>query len=150
MLSETAARQFADHWIQAWNSHDLDDIMSHYAAEVVLTSPTAAKLLVDSSGTIKGKEAVRNYFEKGLQAFPNLNFELLDVMWGISSVVLYYLNQKGSKTGEFMEFDANQKIARVRKLHLSFVERRSWHVDRRGNHEFVRQNLCVQTGRSPL
>jgi hypothetical protein len=113
MLSETDARQFADHWIQAWNSHDLDDIMSHYAAEVVLTSPTAAKLLVDSSGTIKGKEAVRNYFEKGLQAFPNLNFELLDVMWGISSVVLYYLNQKGSKTGEFMEFDANQKIARV-------------------------------------
>jgi predicted ester cyclase len=105
MLSETAARQFADHWIQAWNSHDLDDI--------VLTSPTAANLLVDSSGTIKGKEAVRNYFEKGLQAFPNLNFELLDVMWGISSVVLYYLNQKGSKTGEFMEFDANQKVVRV-------------------------------------
>ena len=113
MLSETDARQFADHWIRAWNSHDLDDIMSHYAAEVVLTSPTAAKLLADSSGTVRGKEAVRHYFEKGLAAFPNLNFELLDVMWGISSVVLYYRNQKGSKTGEFMEFDANQKIARV-------------------------------------
>jgi hypothetical protein len=113
MLSETDARQFADHWIRAWNSHDLDDIMSHYAAEVVLTSPTAAKLLTDSSGTVKGKEAVRNYFKKGLDAFPNLNFELLDVMWGISSVVLYYVNQKGSKTGEFMEFDANQKVARV-------------------------------------
>jgi hypothetical protein len=113
MLSEADARQFADHWIRAWNSHDLDDIMSHYAAEVVLTSPTAAKLLTDSSGTVKGKEAVRNYFKKGLDAFPNLNFELLDVMWGISSVVLYYVNQKGSKTGEFMEFDANQKVARV-------------------------------------
>ena len=113
MLSETDARQFADHWIRAWNSHNLDDIMSHYAAEVVLRSPTAAKLLADSSGTVRGKEAVRHYFEKGLAAFPNLNFELLDVMWGISSVVLYYRNQKGSKTGEFMEFDANQKIARV-------------------------------------
>jgi ketosteroid isomerase-like protein len=75
MLSETDARQFADDWIRAWNSHDLDAIMSHYAAEVVLTSPTAAKLLTDSSGTIKGKEAVRNYFEKGLDTFPNLNFE---------------------------------------------------------------------------
>ena len=50
---------------------------------------------------------------EGLQAFPNLSFELLDVMWGISSVVLYYLNQKGTKTGEFMELDANQKVSRV-------------------------------------
>jgi ketosteroid isomerase-like protein len=113
MLSETEVRQFADHWIRAWNSHDLDAIMSHYAPEVVLTSPTAAKLLSDSSGTVRGKEAVRSYFEKGLEAFPNLTFELLDVMSGISSVVLYYLNQKGTKTGEFMEFDANQKVARV-------------------------------------
>jgi ketosteroid isomerase-like protein len=113
VLTEAEVRKFADDWIRAWNSHDLGAIMSHYAPEVVLISPTAAKLLGDSSGTIKGKEAVRNYFEKGLQAFPNLTFELLDVMWGISSVVLYYRNQKGTKTGEFMELDANQKVARV-------------------------------------
>ena len=113
MLSEAEARKFADDWTRAWNSHDLEAIMSHYATEVVLISPTAAKLLGDSSGTIKGKEAVRSYFARGLQAFPNLTFELLDVMWGISSVVLYYLNQKGTKTGEFMEFDANRKVSRV-------------------------------------
>jgi hypothetical protein len=113
MLSEVEVRKFADGWIRAWNSRDLEAIMSHYAPEVVLTSPTAAKLLGDSSGTIKGKQAVRSYFERGLQAFPNLTFELLDVMWGISSVVLYYLNQKGTKTAEFMELDANQKVSRV-------------------------------------
>jgi hypothetical protein len=113
MLSEVEVRKFADGWIRAWNSRDLEAIMSHYAPEVVLTSPTAAKLLGDSSGTIKGKQAVRSYFERGLQGFPNLTFELLDVMWGISSVVLYYLNQKGTKTAEFMELDANQKVSRV-------------------------------------
>ncbi len=113
MLSEVEAGKFADDWIQAWNSHDLEAIMSHYAPEVVLTSPTAAKLLGDSSGTIRGKEAVRSYFARGLEAFPNLTFELLDVMWGISSVVLYCRNQKGTKTGEFMELDANQKVSRV-------------------------------------
>jgi hypothetical protein len=113
MLSETEARQFARSWVQAWNSHDLDAVMSHYAQEVVLTSPTAAKLLSDPSGAIRGKEALLSYFKKGLDAFPNLTFELLDVMWGISSVVLYYVNQKGTKTGEFMELDANQKVVRV-------------------------------------
>jgi ketosteroid isomerase-like protein len=113
MLSKTEALQFAHGWVRAWNSHDLDAVMSHYAPEVVLTSPTAAKLLRDPSGTVAGKEAVRSYFARGLEAFPNLTFELLDVMWGVSSVVLYYVNQKGTKTGEFMEFDANQRVVRV-------------------------------------
>ena len=42
-----------------------------------------------------------------------LTFELLDVMCGLSSVVLYYVNQVGSKTGEYMELDGNQKVVRV-------------------------------------
>jgi ketosteroid isomerase-like protein len=113
MLSETEARQFADGWVLAWNSHDLNAVMSHYAPEVVLTSPSAAKLLSDPSGTVVGKEAVRSYFQRGLEAYPNLTFELLDVLCGVSSIVLYYVNQKGTKTGEYMEFDRNQKVVRV-------------------------------------
>ena len=113
MLTETEARQFAHSWVSAWNSHDLDAILSHYGPEIVLISPAAAKLLNDASGTVAGKEALRSYFKRGLEAYPNLAFELLDVMWGVSSVVLYYVNQKGTKTGEFMEFDANHKVVRV-------------------------------------
>jgi hypothetical protein len=113
MLSESQARQFADHWVEAWNSHDLDTIMSHYAAEVVLTSPTAANLSNDPSGAVAGKEALRKYFERGLAAYPNLNFQLLDVLRGISSVVLYYVNQKGTKTAEFMELEENLKVVKV-------------------------------------
>jgi len=41
---------------------------------------------------------------------PDLTFELLDVMWGLSSVVLYYKNQNGTTSGEFMELDSNLKI----------------------------------------
>jgi len=37
--------------------------------------------------------------------YPNLKFELLDVMWGLSSVVLYDVNQKGSRTGEVFRTD---------------------------------------------
>ena len=113
MLTDTEARQFAHHWVLAWNSHDLDAIISHYAPEVVLTSPAAARLLNEASGTVVGKEAVKAYFKLGLAAYPNLAFELLDVMCGVSSVVLYYVNQKGTKTGEFMEFDAKQQVVRV-------------------------------------
>jgi len=113
MMTERDAKEFARDWIAAWNSHDLDAIMSHYAPNVVLTSPVAAKLLNDPSGAVAGESAVRTYFQKGLDAFPNLQFELLDVMSGLSSVVLVYLNQRGTKTAEFMEFGNDGKVVRV-------------------------------------
>jgi ketosteroid isomerase-like protein len=113
MLTKEQAQELAGHWVQAWNSHDLDEIMSHYAEDIVLVSPVAAKLLDDPLGTVKGKEALRNYFKKGLEVYPDLKFELIDVMWGISSVVFYYVNQKGSKAGEFMEVNSTGKISKV-------------------------------------
>jgi hypothetical protein len=113
MLTEERVRQLAVPWVQAWNSHDLAEIMSHYAEDIVLVSPVAARILNDPLGTVKGKDALRAYFKKGLEAYPNLKFDLLDVMWGLSSVVLYYVNQKGTKTAEFMEINSNGKIVRV-------------------------------------
>lgn len=113
MITEDKTRNLAAHWIQAWNSHDLDEIMSHYGEDVVLISPVAARILNDPSGTVKGKDALRAYFKRGLEVYPNLKFDLLDVMWGLSSVVLYYVNQKGTKTGEFMEIDSKGKVVRV-------------------------------------
>ena len=113
MRTESEARQFATEWIAAWNSHDLDAIVSHYDENVVLTSPVAAKLLNDLSGTVHGKAALREYFRRGLEAYPNLRFELLDVMFGLSSVVLCYQNQKGTKTAEFMELGKDGKVIRV-------------------------------------
>lgn len=113
MLTEGQAWKLAEDWIRAWNTRDLDRIMSHYDENVVLVSPVAAKLLNDPSGTVKGKEALRDYFKKGLEVYSNLKFELIDVMWGLNSVVLYYVNHKGSKTAEFMEIGSTGKIAKV-------------------------------------
>jgi hypothetical protein len=112
-VTESEAKEFAQHWVATWNSHDLDAIVSHYDAAVVLTSPAAAKILDDVSGTVEGNAALRNYFERGLELYPNLRFELLDVMWGLSSIVICYKNQRGTRTAEFMEFGENAKIIRV-------------------------------------
>ena len=113
MLTGEWVREFAQEWVRSWNTHDLEAILAHYADGVVLTSPVAARSLNDPSGNVRGKAALRAYFSKGLEAYPDLKFELKDVMWGLSSVVLYYANQVGRKTGEFMEIDANGKVVRV-------------------------------------
>lgn len=113
MLTALAAQQFAKDWCEAWNSHNLDVILSHYAENVVLTSPTAARLLKDPRGMVNGKQALRNYFSVGLMAYPNLRFEVLDVTCGVGSMVVYYANQNGVKVSEYMEFDPQGKVNRV-------------------------------------
>jgi predicted ester cyclase len=81
--------------------------------DVLLTSPAAARILNDPTGRVEGMEALRRYFERGLAAYPNLTFELVDVLRGLSSLVVYYVNQNGTKTAEFMELDATGAIVRV-------------------------------------
>jgi hypothetical protein len=113
MITASEVKGFARQWVAAWNSHDLDAIMSHYDVDVVLISPVAAKILDRPSGTVEGDAALRNYFKRGLELYPNLHFELLDVMCGLASIVVLYKNQKGTMTAEFMEFGKNGKIIRV-------------------------------------
>ena len=112
-MTTAEARNLADHWVAAWNAHDLDLIMTHYEDTVELTSPVAAQLLGTPDGKVVGKASLRTYFQRGLEAYPELQFQLADVLCGINSVALYYTNQKGTRTAEFMELSATGKVARV-------------------------------------
>ena len=111
-LSEESANQLAQEWIAAWNAHDLERILEHYEENVELSSPVAASLL-GSDGTVSGKKNLRGYFQKGLESYPELRFKLLEVLCGMSSIVLYYENQKGTRTAEYMEISPNSKVSRV-------------------------------------
>jgi predicted ester cyclase len=106
-------RLLAEHWVAAWNAHDLEAIMSHYDEAVELISPVAEQLLGIPHGKVTGKSAVREYFRRGLAAYPELHFDLKDLLVGLNSLVLYYTNQKGTRTGELMEVSADGKVKRV-------------------------------------
>jgi hypothetical protein len=112
-VTREEAWSLANHWVAAWNAHDLDLIMTHYEDGIELISPVAAGLLGTPDGKVAGKSNLRAYFQRGLEAYPELHFRLEDVLWGINSIVLYYTNQKGTHTGEFMELSASGKVARV-------------------------------------
>ena len=112
-MTREDAWSLAKHWVAAWNAHDLDMIMSHYEDAIELTSPVAAQLLGTPDGKVVGKANLRAYFQRGLEAYPELHFRLEDVLWGLNSVVLYYINQRGTHAGEFMELSATGKVTRV-------------------------------------
>jgi ketosteroid isomerase-like protein len=113
MIPQEKAREIAREWIEAWNSHDLDSIMSHYSDDVELTSPIAVKLLGDESGVVSGKDALRTYFEKGLAAFPDLKFELTEVYASVRSIVVLYRRLNGPAGAELMAINAEGKIEKV-------------------------------------
>jgi len=112
-MTRDEAWKLAEHWVGAWNAHDLELILTHYEGDVELTSPVAAQLLGTADGKVVGKANLRAYFQRGLTAYPELHFQLENVFWGVNSVVLCYLNQKGTRTAEFMELSATGKVVRV-------------------------------------
>ena len=112
-LTKDEAWNLANHWVEAWNSHDLDMIMTHYEDAVELTSPAAAQLFGTPDGKVVGKANLRAYFQRGLETYPELRFRLEDVLWGVNTVIFYFTNQKGTHTAEFMELSATGKVVRV-------------------------------------
>ena len=58
-MTRDEAWNLANHWIAAWNAHDLDLIMIHYEDAIELTSPVAARLTGASGGRVFGKENLR-------------------------------------------------------------------------------------------
>ncbi len=112
-MDSPTAEKFAAEWITAWNRHDLAAILQHYADNVVFTSPFVVKLMGDAAGTLRGKEALRFYFAKGLAAYPDLKFKPLGVLAGVNSLVVYYESVGGRLSAEFMELDAQGKVSRV-------------------------------------
>jgi predicted ester cyclase len=112
-VTREEAWSLANHWVAAWNAHDLDLIMTHYEDAIELISPVAARLLGTPDGKVAGKASLRAYFQRGLEAYPELHFRLEDVLSGMNSIVLYYTNQKGTRTAEFMELSASGKVVRV-------------------------------------
>lgn len=112
-MTREEAWNLANHWVAAWNAHNLDLVLTHYEDAVELTSPVAAQLFGTPQGKVVGKANLKAYFQKGLAAYPDLRFDLENVFWGVNSVVLCYANQRGTRSAEFMELSASGKVVRV-------------------------------------
>ena len=113
MISHEQADRFATEWIGAWNAHDLDAVVAHYAEDVTFVSPFVAALTGEESAQIEGRAGLREYFGRALEAFPDLHFELYTALPGVSSVALHYRSVGGRLAIETMELDADGFVVRA-------------------------------------
>jgi ketosteroid isomerase-like protein len=118
MIEQAWAEAFARDWIAGWNAHDLDRILVHYADDFEMTSPLIVQRIGIESGKLKGKEAVRRYWAKGLASTPQLHFELREVMVGVNAVAIVYESVTLARTViERIEFDDQRHAVRAEALH---------------------------------
>lgn len=109
----TALKEFAAEWIEAWNSHGLDRIMSHYAEDVHVTTPMIKVTMGIDDGTVRGNEAARQYWGAALRKVPDLHFVLIDATQSVDSIALYYKSVMGKMAIETMFFNDNGKVNRA-------------------------------------
>jgi ketosteroid isomerase-like protein len=104
---------WSQRWIQDWNSHNLDAILAHYSEDVEFTSPFVVKLMDRSDGKLQGKSILKEYFAKGLATYPDLRFELIQVLVGVDSVVFYYHSVGDRLAAEYMQLNSAGLVTRV-------------------------------------
>ena len=95
MFSREFGEEFAKEWIEAWNSHDLERVLSHYTDDFTMSSPYIVQIAGVASGTLTGKAAVRAYWAAALEKMPALRFELVKTLLGAESITIYYRGVKG-------------------------------------------------------
>ena len=113
MLEQAFAQQFSQEWLAAWNSHDLAQVLSHYADDFEMHSPMIARIAGEPSGRLKGKQAVGAYWAKALAMLPDLRFELVAVLVGVDSLVIQYLVANNTPAAEVFHFGPDHKVVKA-------------------------------------
>src|SRR5439155_26568515 len=118
MIDRNWAEAFAREWVDAWNAHDLERILSHYTDDFEMASPLIVERMGVASGRLKGKEEIRRYWGQGLAGAPNLRFELLQMMVGVNSLAIVYKSVTAGRTViERIEFDDHGKAVQAEALY---------------------------------
>jgi hypothetical protein len=102
--------KFSEEWIASWNSHNIEKIMAHYSDHVEFTCPYIEKYMGIEGGTITNKSELKKYFMKGLDAFPDLKFELQMFRGNREDITLYYKSVNDMLAIEHMALNKQEKV----------------------------------------
>ncbi|MEQ1755757.1 MAG: nuclear transport factor 2 family protein [Micropepsaceae bacterium] len=105
MIDKSDAEAFAKEWIDAWNSHDLVRILSHYSDSIVFHSPRIALILKQPLDCLTGKDALATYWGRALAQANDLHFTFERLYLGSDSITIAYRNHRGQSAAETFTFD---------------------------------------------
>lgn len=112
MIDAESAQGFAREWVKAWNDHDLEKILSHYAEDIVFHSPRIRMVTGRNVDSVNGKAELRAYWSKALEQARDLFFEIDQVFAGSDAVTIVYTNHRQQSVAETFVLGADGKVMR--------------------------------------
>lgn len=109
-IEQGAADAFVRDWIAAWNTRDLDAVLSHYADDIVFYSPMIETVTGRKESCVRGKAALTAYWRKALDGAPELNFICERVYAGADCITIAYRNHRGQHAAETLVFDEHGRV----------------------------------------
>lgn len=107
-MTSEEAQAFAVEWAAAWNALNVERVLEHFHDDVEFTSPTAQAVV--GSPTVRGKRALRDYWNRALAQCASLVFTLDRVVWdaGRRELAIVYtseINGNRRRVSENLRFD---------------------------------------------
>jgi hypothetical protein len=105
----------ANKWFDAFNAHNLEELLSLYDNNAQHYSPKLKIRLPDTKGLIKGKDALRSWWQDAFERLPTLNYELIRLTPYENRVFMEYIRHVDGEedlyVGEMLEVENGKIIA---------------------------------------
>jgi ketosteroid isomerase-like protein len=118
-------QQFASDWADAWNRRAIEHVLAHFHEDIRFTSPTA--LVVTGAATVKGKDALRDYWMRAMSKVESIRFTLDRVLWDetrreMAIIYTAAINGGSRKVSENLVFDSKDQVVRAEVFHGAPVD----------------------------
>lgn len=114
-IDNTFAKEHIHRWTQAWNDHNIKEVLSLYSEDILFASPKVKSVYPNrTSATITNKKDLEEYFCSGLKKFPMLHFTPIDYFLKNHELIFEYSATPDNKIQwsviEKFEFDNDRLI----------------------------------------
>jgi hypothetical protein len=102
-------------WFDTFNAHDLEQLLSLYDENAQHYSPKLKIRQPETNGLIKGKRALRTWWQDAFERLPTLNYELIRLTPFENRVFMEYIrrvkNEEDLYVGEMLEIENGLIVA---------------------------------------
>ena len=106
-MSSTELNEIAFKWFKAFNDKNLDQLLSLYNDNAEHFSPKLKVRQPETNGLIKGKNALRSWWQDAFERLPTLHYEIIRLTSQDNRVFMEYVRHvKGEEdlhAGEMLE-----------------------------------------------
>ncbi len=119
-MTREEQERYAAHWAAAWNRRDVEEVLRHFRDDVVFTSPSA--LAVVGTPVVRGKGALRDYWNQALARVTALHFTVDRIVWDaarreLAIIYVEMINGKSKRVSENLSFDESGLVASAEVFH---------------------------------